>query len=687
MGSTRSIFALAILAAGCSKEGGGSAAGGGDGKGGEAAMRVAIGDCAAPDVTFVSGPNPRPAIEATPSSGVLGMLGSAQGGAFASLTGTGDTSAPLDDTDIYGGLLGNEVGEMQGGFGFGRTNVGPGGGTGWGTIGTGRYGQIGHGSGTGSGYGTGSGRGGMRGRSAKVPEVRIGNATATGDLDKNIIRRYIRRQLPKVRYCYEKQLLTKPKLAGTVKASFVISAQGMVTESKAEGVDPEVSNCIASTIKNIQFPKPKGGGIVQVNYPFTFQPASGANEPESAPAGMLAVLGPGPDGDAADGDMTRRRPGGDLGKQIEDVRREGQYKMKSNDVDPQLAKQQAIEAARAAGVLGAIQEDPPPPASAIGGGGDQALGAGSPLRGHEAALGACFRKQKAAHGVAVVDLTYDAAGAVTAAQLHGVDGPDAATCVAEAARAMKRVAAEGTTQRCAVAFGTVAAADASGVDVTSDAILFRGNKLLDPASVMMDQSAPSKLAPLYDAALAKPDGAPVAVVGPTLIRPIDDARMKVVNRVHATLLMAEAYPVFAAKQGTGWRTLTDVELPVVPVPHGTGGMWHGRGKLRDPEQAIAAEPEPQLTVLVATDKVIWIGTTAGDMIKLEAAADQMAKVEKALRDHKASAVFSKRADIELAAEDEVTYGAVVAVIDAAARAGFTRWMLYDPASASVRFKQ
>ena len=39
-----------------------------------------------------------------------------------------------------------------------------GGGTGLGTIGTGRYGTIGHGSGTGSGYGIGSGAGGMRGR-------------------------------------------------------------------------------------------------------------------------------------------------------------------------------------------------------------------------------------------------------------------------------------------------------------------------------------------------------------------------------------------------------------------------------------------------------------------------------------------------------------------------------------------
>ena len=42
--------------------------------------------------------------------------------------------------------------------------------------------------------------------------IRIGNATATGDLDKSIIRRYIRRKLPRIKYCYEKQLLIKEGL-------------------------------------------------------------------------------------------------------------------------------------------------------------------------------------------------------------------------------------------------------------------------------------------------------------------------------------------------------------------------------------------------------------------------------------------------------------------------------------------
>ncbi|HSK05859.1 MAG TPA: AgmX/PglI C-terminal domain-containing protein, partial [Kofleriaceae bacterium] len=216
------------------------------------------------------------AVEQARNAGILGSTSLTQGGAFASLTGTGDISSGFDDGNIYGGLLGNEAGEMQGGFGFGRSGFGPGGGgTGWGTIGTGRYGTIGHGAGTGSGYGVGGGRGGMRGRTAAVPTVSIGQPSAQGDLDKSIIRRYIKRNQQKIQYCYEKELLAKPNLSGTVMTNFLITPNGNVSTASGSGVDPNVASCVAAVIKNIEFPKPKGGGNVQVNYPFIFRLGGG----------------------------------------------------------------------------------------------------------------------------------------------------------------------------------------------------------------------------------------------------------------------------------------------------------------------------------------------------------------------------------------------------------------------------
>jgi outer membrane biosynthesis protein TonB len=105
--------------------------------------------------------------------------------------------------------------------------------------------------------------------------VSIGQPNAQGDLDKAIIRRYIKRNQQKIQYCYEKELLAKPIISGTVMTNFLITPNGNVSSSTGSGVDPEVANCVANVIKNIEFPKPKGGGNVQVNYPFIFRLGGG----------------------------------------------------------------------------------------------------------------------------------------------------------------------------------------------------------------------------------------------------------------------------------------------------------------------------------------------------------------------------------------------------------------------------
>ena len=210
------------------------------------------------------------ALDDARNAGFLGQLNSAQGGAFASLTASADFSSGTDDLDVYGGLTGNEVGEASGGFGYGVSGVGPGGGgTGWGTLGRGRVGKIGHGAGSGSGFGSGSGRGGLAGRKARALPVKIGSATSSGGLDKAIIRRYIRKKLPQIKNCYEKQLQVKQDLRGTVVSQFQISPTGVVQGSSASGLgDNTVESCVSRIISTIQFPKPKGGTFVNVRYPF-----------------------------------------------------------------------------------------------------------------------------------------------------------------------------------------------------------------------------------------------------------------------------------------------------------------------------------------------------------------------------------------------------------------------------------
>ncbi|HEX4420824.1 MAG TPA: AgmX/PglI C-terminal domain-containing protein [Kofleriaceae bacterium] len=90
------------------------------------------------------------------------------------------------------------------------------------------------------------------------------------DLDKLIIRRYIKRFLSAIQKCYKDQLAQHPTLEGTVTTQFTIGPDGRTTKSTASGVDPTVSKCIASVIQIIKFPRPVGGGSATVNLPFIF---------------------------------------------------------------------------------------------------------------------------------------------------------------------------------------------------------------------------------------------------------------------------------------------------------------------------------------------------------------------------------------------------------------------------------
>ena len=159
------------------------------------------------------------------------------------------TSPAREAAPQFGGLLGDRVGDV-GGFGLG-----------------GEFGTIGHGSGTGS-------AGAWRNASPDAPTVKAGESQVSGELDKNIIRRYIRRQLPRVRFCYEKRLLERPTLAGTLTVTFTITETGAVEDTRARGLgDQEVETCVSAAIGGIQFPKPRGG-TVSVSYPFVFKPSN-----------------------------------------------------------------------------------------------------------------------------------------------------------------------------------------------------------------------------------------------------------------------------------------------------------------------------------------------------------------------------------------------------------------------------
>jgi TonB family protein len=211
--------------------------------------------------------------------GVLGILGGEEGSHLSSIFGR-DSALGNDAENVLGGLVGTQIGEAYGVGGLGLVGTGRGGGgSAEGTLGLGELGTIGHSGGTGSSGGYGWGVGGIAGRRAHGPGDLIpGTAWVRGSLDKDVIRRIIRRHLNEVRFCYERQLPLHPDLYGRVVIKMTIAGTGQVVASSVDQstlADPSVGECAAAAARRWEFPAAAGGGVNIVNYPFVFRNSEG----------------------------------------------------------------------------------------------------------------------------------------------------------------------------------------------------------------------------------------------------------------------------------------------------------------------------------------------------------------------------------------------------------------------------
>jgi hypothetical protein len=612
MREIRSWVLIACALAACKGQSGSSAKGSGEAETEkmEGEIPVVLGDCAPAGTSFISGPEPqafKPEDLKVPAAKL-----------YATMASGGDVIEGFGPRNGYGSLIG-EPGEMSGGWS--RSGFGPGGtGQGYGTIGTGKYGTIGHGAGTGYGL-PGVGYHGPR----SGPTVAIGQPTTQGaGLDKAIIRRYIKRNIQKVQYCYEKQLLSDPKLTGVVTTKFVIAETGKVTKSEADGVHKDTSTCVASVIEGIEFPKPKGGAV-SVTYPFTFR--------------------------VIDGGATVSKPAPLTPDQIK-------------------ARQQAIDQARTAGIIAATSE-----------GGFATLiervptskpytpGASSPLAELRILLVDCFRRQDKRYAAAVFDL---APGSIT---VHGVTHPAFTKCIADIASQVKVK----EPVRCSATFGTANANTLPAVDITADVITMFGKKVTEPAAVVAgDPLQWWKVESVWKAADEHVKATlgtkePLTMHGPIAVRPLPATPMKIVTKLVHTLISAGEDPLLAAQRNGTWQLVRNYPLPVVPVPLGTGGSWDGAG-YADAEDADVVT----LSVLVGKDSV-WVGLSRigeGKRIPFEKLKDELVA-------QKANKYFADRDAIEIAGDDDVPYGKVVEAIDIANGAGFRGWSLTSPIGLSA----
>ncbi|MEQ1564537.1 MAG: AgmX/PglI C-terminal domain-containing protein [Myxococcota bacterium] len=198
------------------------------------------------------------------NAGVLGAMADSD---LNQVLGASGLSSAI--TSGIGGLIGN-TGTQIGSGGLGSRGGGLGGG---GTAeGLGGLGTKGMGSGA-SGYGSGGGNFGAKGEGG-IGQVG-GDPIILGALDRSLIDEVIKRHMNQIRYCYQRELTKAPSLGGKIVIKFTIAKDGTVSAASTKSTtmgNAAVENCIVGRFMRMQFPEPKGGGIVIVSYPFLFSP-------------------------------------------------------------------------------------------------------------------------------------------------------------------------------------------------------------------------------------------------------------------------------------------------------------------------------------------------------------------------------------------------------------------------------
>jgi outer membrane biosynthesis protein TonB len=160
---------------------------------------------------------------------------------------------------------GNTLSALSGGQ-FARGTKGLGAGGGGQSVGIGQL------KGLSSGGGMGAGDEGLQASKGREIEIEENEETVLLDgLDPDVIAAVIRRYLPQIQHCYESRLVHRPEIRGKVLVKFQIIASGSVIKPSVMETtlnDSVVESCIKEKIKNWKFPKPRGGGVVDVKYPF-----------------------------------------------------------------------------------------------------------------------------------------------------------------------------------------------------------------------------------------------------------------------------------------------------------------------------------------------------------------------------------------------------------------------------------
>jgi hypothetical protein len=100
-----------------------------------------------------------------------------------------------------------------------------------------------------------------------------------GSIEPEVLRRILQEYLPQFKFCYQQELQeTSEKIKGIVDLNFRIEGDGKVSIVNIKAQNAKFSDkgikCMGNILHMIDFPKPKGGGLVDVRQPLNFQSES-----------------------------------------------------------------------------------------------------------------------------------------------------------------------------------------------------------------------------------------------------------------------------------------------------------------------------------------------------------------------------------------------------------------------------
>jgi outer membrane biosynthesis protein TonB len=126
--------------------------------------------------------------------------------------------------------------------------------------------------------GTGANSFGSRGLAAKTgfdSSYLEPKTVVMGSMDPEVLRKILREYIPQFRHCYQQELVGhSEKIKGVIDLNFTINQNGKVGKFNIKVKDAKFSDkgvgCMGRVLGLIEFPKPKGGGVVDVRQPLNF---------------------------------------------------------------------------------------------------------------------------------------------------------------------------------------------------------------------------------------------------------------------------------------------------------------------------------------------------------------------------------------------------------------------------------